>query len=103
MSSRAAGPSISGAAQEWDFASALRAAEAIRARRVSSIELTQHVFERIDRFNPVINAFAYTLRESALAQAKKADEALARGESLGAFHGVPVSVKESFAVEGHPA
>jgi amidase len=92
-----------GAARELDFGSALRAAEAIRAKRVSSVELTRKVFERIDRFNPAINAFAYQLRESALAQAKEADEALARGESLGAFHGVPVSVKESFAVKGRPA
>jgi amidase len=93
----------SGRTHEWDFASAGQAAEAIRAKRLSSAELTRHVFARIDRFNPAINAFAYQLRESALAQAKKADEALARGEAVGAFHGVPVSVKESFAVEGQPA
>jgi amidase len=99
----AAGHLTSRAAHELDFASALEAAEAIRVKRVSSVELTRHVFELMDRFNPAINAFAYQLRESALAQAKKADAALARGESLGVFHGVPVSVKESFAVEGRPA
>jgi amidase len=99
----AAGHSRSAAARELDFRSALAVAEVIRAKRVSSAELTRHVFERIDRFNPAINAFAYQLRESALAQAKEADERLARGESLGALHGVPVSVKESFAVKGRPA
>jgi amidase len=103
MDATTAGHSTGGTARELDFASARAAAEAIQAKRVSSVELTQHVFERIDRFNPAINAFAYHLQESALAQAKEADEALARGESLGAFHGVPVSVKESFAVEGRPA
>jgi amidase len=87
---------------ELDFASALQAAEAIRKKQVSSVELTRHVFERIERYNPAINAFAYQLKEDALAQAKKADEALARHESLGAFHGVPINVKESFAVAGHP-
>jgi amidase len=95
--------STSGApSHELDFASALQAAEAIRKKQVSSVELTRHVFERVDRYNPAINAFAYQLKEDALAQARKADEALARQESLGVFHGVPINVKESFAVAGHP-
>jgi len=81
---------------------ALQAAEAIREKKISSVELTRHVFERIERFNPALNAFAYLLKDDALARAKQADEALARGHSLGVFHGVPVNVKESFAVAGHP-
>jgi amidase len=98
----AAAHSSGGPAQELDFGGALAAAEAIGAKRISSVELTRHVFERIDRHNPAINAFAYQLRDAALAQAKKADEALAKGDALGALHGVPVHVKESFAVAGHP-
>ncbi|MCU1311288.1 MAG: putative amidase [Candidatus Angelobacter sp.] len=89
-------------AQDLDFASALQAAEAIRKKEVSSVELTKRVFERIDRYNPQLNAFAYQLREDALLQAKKADEAQSQGRSLGVFHGVPIHVKESFAVAGHP-
>lgn len=85
-----------------DFASALQAAEAIRKKQVSSVELTQRIFERIDRYNPALNAFVYQLREEAMAQAKAADAALAQGRSLGLFHGVPVNVKESFGVADHP-
>jgi amidase len=85
-----------------DFASGLQAAEAIRRKEVSSVELIRRTFERIDRYNPQLNAFAYQIREDALAQAKKADEALSRGFSLGDFHGVPIHVKESFAVAGQP-
>src|SRR5262249_14261223 len=85
-----------------EFASALQAAEAIRAKRISSVELTQQTFSRIDKFNPRLNAFAYQTREEALAQAKRADEVRAKGRSLGALHGVPIHVKESFAVAGHP-
>ena len=85
-----------------DFASALQAAEAIRRKRVSSVELTRQTFERIDRYNATLNAFTYQLREDALARAKKADEALARSVPPGIFHGVPIHVKESFAVAGHP-
>ncbi len=90
------------ASQELDFASALQAADAIRRKQVSSVELTKRIFERIDRYNPQLNAFVYQLREDALAKAKKADEAQAQGRSLGVFHGVPITIKESFAVAGHP-
>ncbi|MGC1620580.1 MAG: amidase family protein [Candidatus Acidiferrum sp.] len=85
-----------------EFASALEAADAIRKKHISSFELTQQTFARIDKYNPQLNAFAYQLREDALARAKHADEAQARGKSLGVLHGVPVHVKESFAVAGHP-
>ena len=94
--------SSSSAAHELDFASALQAAEAIRTKKISSVELTQRMFARIDRYNPQLNVFAYQLREDALAQAKKADASLAQGKASGVFHGVPITVKESFAVAGHP-
>lgn len=41
-----------------DFASALEAAEAIRKKSISSVELTQQIFARIDKYNPKLNAFA---------------------------------------------
>jgi amidase len=88
---------------DLDFASALRTAEAIRSKDVSSVELTRRIFERIDRYNPQLNAFAYQLREEALSQARNADDAQSRGELLGVFHGVPVHVKECFGVAGHPS
>jgi aspartyl-tRNA(Asn)/glutamyl-tRNA(Gln) amidotransferase subunit A len=83
-----------------NFGSALDAAAAIRARKISSVELTRHIFERIDRFQPKLNAFVYLMREEALAAARRVDEALARSQKLGPFAGVPVVVKESFAVAG---
>lgn len=99
---KAHGAAAASAPHELDFATALQAAEAIRAKKVSSVELTERMFARIDRYNPQLNVFAYQLREDALAQAKKADAALAQGKARGVFHGVPITVKESFAVAGHP-
>jgi amidase len=85
-----------------EFMSALEAAEAIRRKKISSVELTRLVFERIDRYNPKLNAFAFQLREDALARAAKADNARGKSSELGVFHGVPFFVKESFAVAGYP-
>ncbi len=64
---------------DLDFASALQAAEAIRKKQISSVELTQRAFARIDKFNPQLNAFVYQTRDEALTQAKKADEAQSHG------------------------
>ena len=85
-----------------DFDTARAAAAAIRARQISSVELTEHTWRRIDAFQPALNAYVYQLREESMAAAVRADEAIARGEATGALHGVPVSVKESFGVEGQP-
>jgi amidase len=85
-----------------NFGSALDAAAAIASRKVSALELTRHVFERIDKFEPQLNAFVYEMREEAQAQARRVDEAVARKEPLGPFAGVPMVVKESFAIAGRP-
>lgn len=101
--SQAPAASVSGTpSHEIGFFSALQAAEAIRAKMISSLELTRHIFERIERYNPALNAFVYLLKDTALAQAQKADDAIARKEQTGVFHGVPVQVKESFGVAGQP-
>jgi amidase len=84
------------------FGSALEAAAAIRAKTISSVELTQHTLRRIDAFQPKLNAYVYELRDRALLAAKQADEAIAHNIPTGVFHGVPINVKESFGVKGQP-
>lgn len=93
---------FSGPTNDLDFASALDAAAAIRAKQVYSLELTRRMIARIDTYNPKLNAFAYQMRDQALAQARQADAALSRGDQVGPFHGVPICVKESFGVKGEP-
>jgi amidase len=82
------------------FASASRAAEAIRAGEVTSAELTNHILERIERFNPSLIAIVTLNRNQALARAREADEAIARGEIWGPLHGVPITVKDCFETAG---
>ena len=85
-----------------DFGSALDAAAAIRARKISALELTQHTLQRIDAWQPKLNAYVYQLRDQALGAAKQADETIARNSADGPLLGVPINVKESFGVEGQP-
>ena len=82
------------------FATAQAAATAIARRAVSSRELTELMLARIERHEPVINAMATLTAEQALARAREADAALARGASWGALHGVPITIKDAFEMAG---
>jgi amidase len=81
-------------------ASALSLGRAIRVRQVSSTEVVAAYLQRIDQVNPAINAIVQRVDERALGEARAADDALARGESGGPFHGVPFTVKDIFDVAG---
>ncbi len=65
----------------------------IRKGQVSAMDVTRSQLDRLDAVNPAINAISRVLADEALAQARSADEAQARGEALGPLHGVPVTTK----------
>ena len=85
------------------FATATETVDAVRKKRISTSELMDMTFQRIDLHNPKLNAIVWQDREQAIARAKKAEEALAKGDASGALHGVPVTIKESFAYRGSPS
>lgn len=72
----------------------------IRARKLSPVELTEAVLARVERLNPQINAFCALTPDQARQGAKIAEAALMHGESLGALHGVPVSIKDVIFTRG---
>ena len=86
----------------FPFGSAGQLARAVRAGRVSSVELLRAYLDRVDRLNPAINAIVVDDRERALVAARAADRALAAGRKVGPLHGVPITVKESFNTVGQP-
>lgn len=86
---------------EWTYASTIATGKALAARKVSSVELTQAAIDRIERFEPAINAICVRNFERALTDARAADAALARGEARPLL-GVPITVKESFNMAGLP-
>jgi len=78
-------------------------AAAIRERQVSSVEATTACLARIADWQPHLNAFISIESDEALAHAKAADEALARGELKGSLHGVPMAHKDMFYSKGKVA
>ncbi|WP_018863007.1 Asp-tRNA(Asn)/Glu-tRNA(Gln) amidotransferase subunit GatA [Thioalkalivibrio sp. ARh3] len=74
-------------------------ARKLRAREISSRELTQLYLDRIERLDPQLNSFITVTAESALAQADAADARLADGEQTPLL-GVPVAQKDIFCTEG---
>lgn len=80
--------------------SAVQLAAAIRAKQVSAVEAVAASFAQIERLNPILKAIITPCRERAEAEAIAADQALARGESWGALHGVPFTIKDLTATAG---
>jgi aspartyl-tRNA(Asn)/glutamyl-tRNA(Gln) amidotransferase subunit A len=74
-------------------------AAALRAKRLSSIELTQGVLARIGALDPALNAFITVDAERALADARSADAALANGDAQ-ALTGIPIAHKDILATAG---
>ncbi len=85
------------------FQSASELSEAIRNRRLGSLELLEIYIDRFKKFNPAINAVVATDFENARKRAKQADEALTKGENWGPLHGLPITVKDSYATVGLPS
>lgn len=83
-------------------ASATELAGKIRAKEISSRELTELYIRRIEKYDPEINAVVVRDFEGALESASRADAALAAGEPLAPFHGVPMTIKEAYDIEGQP-
>lgn len=82
------------------YMSATEIVQAIRARRVSPVEVTDAILARIERLNPVLNAYCAITAEAARKAAREAEAAVMKGEPLGPLHGVPVSIKDLIITKG---
>jgi amidase len=82
------------------YGTATEAARAIRSGTISSRELVELAYRRIEKHNPTINAFITLREEDALQEAKQADEALVKGRPLGPLHGLPIVLKDLSSTAG---
>ena len=88
-----------GTSELW-WMSAVELAAAIQTRRLSPVEITRAVLERIETVNPRLNAYCTVAAERALAEATAAEAAVLRGEGAGVLHGLPISFKDLTATAG---
>ena len=72
----------------------------VRAKEISPVELTEISLRRIEQFNPTLNAFLTVTADEALAAAREAEAAVARGDEVGPLHGIPTSIKDLEPTEG---
>lgn len=83
-------------------ASAVDIAARVGTREWSPVEVVESLLARVADWEPHLNAFVDLDADGALAQARAAADAVARGDELGPLHGVPVTVKNIQAVNGLP-
>ena len=76
------------------------AGAALRARRVSAVELTKQCLNQIGKLNPVLNAFITVTGPSALVQALELDRELGQGVDRGPLHGIPIAHKDLMWTKG---
>ena len=87
-------PQRPAADQELCKLTAVELAARLRNKQVSAREVMTAHLAQIERINPRVNAIVTLVAERAMADAAKADEAMARGGAVGVLHGLPIAHKD---------
>ena len=87
-------------AQDLAGLSLKQAADLLRSRAASPVELTQACLTRIDRYNSALNAFITVVPEQALATARQIEQEVQRGKWRGPLHGIPIALKDNIDTAG---
>jgi len=85
------------------YQSARTQIDRLALRQVSASDLLEEHVARYDQVNPAINAVIRTDLPRARQRARELDRLLATGLSAGPLHGLPITIKDTFDVEGMPA
>jgi amidase len=72
----------------------------VRSRKISPLELLDAQLSVIDRLNPTLNAIVTLAVDSARTAARAAEQAVIRGDKLGAMHGLPIGIKDIVTTAG---
>ena len=73
-----------------------------RKKKVSPVEVTRAALERIEKLNPVLNAFCFLDSDSSLKAAKQSEKRWLKGAPQGLLDGVPASIKDLIVTKGWP-
>jgi Asp-tRNA(Asn)/Glu-tRNA(Gln) amidotransferase A subunit family amidase len=82
------------------YVPAIELAAAIRRRQLSPVELLDAVLTRLEDINPRINAFTIVLADEARVTARRAEDAIIRGDDAGPIHGIPFTIKDLTPTKG---
>ena len=88
--------------EDLSFATVAELSGLIRARKVTSLALTQMFLARLKRLDTKLHFLTNLTEERALAQAKAADAEIAAGKYRGPLHGIPWGAKDLLAVKNYP-
>jgi len=88
---------LSSTPTEWNL---YEAAQQIRRKKISPVELTRACLERVERLNARLNAFITVTAEQAMAQARALEAEIAGGKWRGPLHGIPVGLKDLYDTAG---
>jgi aspartyl-tRNA(Asn)/glutamyl-tRNA(Gln) amidotransferase subunit A len=72
----------------------------LASKEMSCVELTGEYLKHIAKYDPMVKAFITVTPDNALAQAKRTDEKIARGEEIGLLEGIPMALKDNMCTEG---
>src|SRR5438552_7418386 len=78
----------------------LELSDLIRRRSISPVELTRECVARIEKLNPTLNVFVTITAESAMVQARAAEEEIQQGKWRGPLHGIPIGLKDVIDTAG---
>lgn len=82
------------------FTPAWELAELIRTKKISPVEIVDHLLKRISDLNTQLNAFLTIAEAEARSAAQDAEQAVMKGEELHPLHGIPVSIKDMHLTKG---
>jgi len=100
LGAAAAAQTLTSAAPDICFLSAVEMSALIRKKKLSAREALDAHLKQIERVNPKVNAIVTLVADQAKDAARKADEAQAKGATLGALHGLPIAHKDLMETAG---
>lgn len=83
-------------AQELAFRPISEVAGLVKKKEVSPVELTELMLSRIEALNPSLNAFNTVFSEESMADARRAESEIQRGQYRGPLHGIPIGIKDIY-------
>lgn len=86
----------------WHYLELLDIGRRIQSREISSVEATQAQLDRISKLDGALKSYATPMPDSALADARRADDEIRQGKIRGPLHGVPIAVKDLCWTKGVP-